>query len=68
MSPTKQGLHDRVADTAMVQPSGGVASQVALGCLVAVLVVLALGLFSVIGLIFLGSQVSTILSDIGTSV
>lgn len=68
MSPTKQGLHDRVAETAVVQPTGGAASQAALGCLAIVLVVLMVIVSLVAALIFLGSQVSTILSDIGSSV
>ena len=68
-SPTKQGLHDRFANTALVRPSGQGTSGLATACLdrrswswscarVA----------SIVALILLGSQVSTILSEIGESI
>ncbi len=67
-SPTHQGLHDRFADTAVVQPAGGAGSSVALGCLAVAVIAGLLVLVSIVALIFLGAQVSTILSDVGTSV
>ena len=39
-----------------------------MACLVIVILLLVLALLSIVALIFLGSQVSTILSDIGNSV
>jgi uncharacterized RDD family membrane protein YckC len=65
MSPTKQGLHDRFASTAVVQPYGGGNSAVIIGCL---LIIALIVLASFVGLIFLGAQMSTILSEVGTSV
>jgi uncharacterized RDD family membrane protein YckC len=67
-SPTHQGLHDRVADTAMVQPARANANQLALGCVAAVVVVGLLFLVAIVALIFLGGQVSTILSEVGGSI
>jgi uncharacterized RDD family membrane protein YckC len=66
VSSTKQGLHDRLAGTWVVRPEGGGGSAgVLLGCLViAVLVVI----ISFVGLIFLGSQMSSILSAVGDSI
>jgi uncharacterized RDD family membrane protein YckC len=66
--PTHQGLHDRFAETAMVQPAGGVVSGAALGCLAIVVVAGLFVLGSIVALIFLGGQVSTILSEVGTSI
>ena len=64
-SSTKQGLHDRFASTAIVQPYGSGSTAVIVGCLV--LIGLAV-ILSFVSLIFLGSQVSAILSEVGTSV
>lgn len=65
-SPTRQGLHDRIADTALVQPAG--ARTPAMACLVVWIVLLVVGLFSIVFLILLGSQVTDILSAVGTSI
>ena len=67
-SPTKQGLHDRFANTALVRPSGQGTSGLATACLVVVVILGALVLISIVGLIFLGGQMSTILSEIGESI
>ena len=67
-SPTKQGLHDRFANTALVSPSGQGASGLAKACLVIVVVLFLLFALSIVALILLGSQVSTILSEIGESI
>lgn len=67
-SPTKQGLHDRFANTALVRPSGQGTSGLATACLVVVVVGAALVLLSIVALIFLGGQVSTILSEVGESI
>ena len=67
LSPTRQGLHDRAAGSAIVQPVGRDGPIVP--CLVAaVLLIVILPLFSIVALIFLGGQVSTILSSVGTSI
>ena len=67
-SPTKQGLHDRFANTAMVRPSNQSSSGWLTACLIIVVVVLLLFVFSIVALIFLGSQVSDILSKVGDSI
>jgi uncharacterized RDD family membrane protein YckC len=66
-SPTKQGLHDRLANSAVVRPSGATKGMAA-ACLVAIIALLVLGLVSIVALIFLGGQVSAILSTVGESV
>jgi uncharacterized RDD family membrane protein YckC len=66
VSPTRQGVHDRIANSAIVQPIG--ASTPAVACLVLVLLLLVLPFLAIIALIFLGAQVSSILSGVGTSV
>lgn len=65
ISPTKQGLHDKFASTAVVQPFGSGNTAVIIGCLLIIALIVVAGF---VGLIFLGSQVSTILSEVGTSV
>ena len=67
-SPTKQGLHDRFANTALVRPAGQGTSGVATACLVIVVVIALLAVVSIIALIFLAGQVSTILSTVGESI
>ncbi len=66
-SPTKQGLHDRFANTALVRPVGQ-GSGAATACLVIVAVLVLLSVISIIALLFLGGQVSTILSAVGDSI
>ena len=67
-SPTKQGLHDRFANSAIVHPIGGSSSGLLLGCLLIIGLLGLLFLSAILALIFLGGQVSTILSTVGTSV
>ncbi len=67
-SPTKQGLHDRFANTALVSPSGQGASGLAKACLVIVVALGLLFVLAIVALILVGSQVSTILSRIGDSI
>ena len=67
-SPTKQGFHDKFANSAVVRPSGQSSSALLMTCLIIILVLAALFVVSIIALIFLGSQLSTILSDVGTSI
>ncbi len=67
-SPTRQGLHDRFAGSAVVQPSGQGSSGIVLGCLIIIGLLVILPLLTIIFLIFIGSQMSDILSRIGTSI
>jgi uncharacterized RDD family membrane protein YckC len=66
VSPTRQGVHDRIANSAIVQPIG--ASTPAVACLLLVLLLLVVPLIAIVALIFLGGQVSEILSAVGNSV
>jgi uncharacterized RDD family membrane protein YckC len=67
-SQTKQGVHDRVAETVVVQPRGGSGNPWVVGCLV-IIAALAIGaIVSILALIFLGSNISGILEDVGRSV
>ena len=63
-SPTKQGLHDRFANTAVVQPEGPRSAAVT-ACLVIVVLGIGLLLLSVIALVVIGSQFSAVLSAAG---
>lgn len=65
-SPTRQGLHDRIANSAIVQPVG--ASTPATACLILLILLLILPIIAIVALIGLGSQMPAILSSVGTSV
>ena len=58
-SPTKQGLHDRFAETVIVQPTGGSANGLIVGCLLILAALVGLFVFFMFVLIYLGSQVSS---------
>ncbi len=65
-SPTKQGLHDRFANSAMVEPVG-VGNAALVGCVVLlVLVFVVLPVISIIALVIAGSAVTEILSTVGS--
>jgi uncharacterized RDD family membrane protein YckC len=66
ISPTRQGVHDRLANSAIVQPVG--ASTPAAACLILLLIFVLLPIIAIIGLLALGTQVSEILMEVGTSV
>jgi len=66
-SPTKQGLHDRFAGSAVVRPATA-GNGLAITCLIVALALPLLFLFLLVPLIFLGSQVSDILSAVGDSI
>lgn len=66
-SPTKQGFHDRLANSAVVRPAGAGAGW-ATGCLIIVALVIVLGIVGIVGLIFLGANIQDILSQVGQSV
>jgi uncharacterized RDD family membrane protein YckC len=67
-SPTKQGFHDRFADTVVVQPRGGSSNGLIVGCLVILGFLVIVPIIAIVALIFLGSQVSSILEDVANSV
>ena len=66
-SPTKQGLHDRIANSAVVRPANA-GNGLVVACAVIAIALALLALVSIVALIFLGSQVSEILSTVGESV
>ena len=68
ISPTKQGLHDKFANTALVRPAGQGSSGLAMACLLVVGLLVVLFILSIVALIFLGGQMSTILSSVGESI
>ena len=68
ISPTKQGIHDRMARSAVVQPAGAGTSGAATACLVIAIALLALAVFSAVALFLLGGQISAILSEVGDSI
>lgn len=67
-STTKQGLHDQFAGTAIVAPSGSSGNGVVIGCALIIAAIVVIFVISFVALLFLGSQVSGILSTIGESV
>lgn len=66
-SPTRQGIHDRIAGSAIVRPVGA-GNGLAYACLAIALIIPLLAILSIIALIFLGGQVSDILSAVGESI
>jgi uncharacterized RDD family membrane protein YckC len=66
-SPTKQGLHDRLANAAVVRPTNA-GTGLAYGCLAVLVGLIVIALLAIVALIFLGAQVSSILSEVGESV
>ena len=68
ISPTKQGIHDRLARSAIVQPADRTSNTVAIACLVIVVGFLLVSVLSFIALIFLGGQIEGILEEVGQSI
>lgn len=66
-SDTKQGLHDRAAGSAVVHPAGLGRSALVIGCVVVVVVLVALWLFA-IGTFFMSGQMQEILEEGGRSI
>lgn len=66
-SPTKQGLHDRFANSAVVRPVNA-GNGLVYTCLIVVFAVPILAVLAVLSLLIVGTQVSDMLSTIGTSV
>jgi len=67
-SPTRQGLHDRFGETAIVQPVGAGGGGLVMGCILVFVILVLLSIASIVALIFLGSQVTTIVSSVGDSI
>jgi uncharacterized RDD family membrane protein YckC len=67
-SDTKQGIHDRVARSAMVEPAGLGSSALVTACLLLAIIFIVLPFVAIIGLIFLGGQISGILDEVGRSI
>jgi uncharacterized RDD family membrane protein YckC len=67
-SITRQGFHDTFANTAVVRRPGAGGSNTAAVVIVIVMVVILFVLVPFIALIFLGSQLSDILSQVGNSI
>lgn len=64
-----QGLHDRWGKSVVVRPEGAAAGRgAAVACLIIALILVLFVLASIVGLIFLGGQMSTILSAVGDSI
>jgi uncharacterized RDD family membrane protein YckC len=61
-SPTRQGLHDRAAGSAIVQPASGSGNALVIGCVVIVAVIAVLVLISILALALLGGQGGQLLS------
>ena len=68
ISPTKQGLHDRIAGTWLVRPASADSSGLALGCLILIALLFIVPFILIAALVLLGTQMSTILSAVGESV
>ena len=66
-SPTKQGLHDRFANSAVVRPVNA-GNGLVYTCVVVVFIIPILGILALFSLIIAGTQMSDILSAVGTSV
>ncbi len=67
-SPVKQGFHDRFANSAVVRPRASSSNGLVTACLIGALVLGGLAILSIVALIFLGSQVSSILDQTGRSI
>jgi uncharacterized RDD family membrane protein YckC len=67
-SPTRQGLHDRFAETAIVRPARAGGDGLLLGCVLLIVLLVLVSFVAIVALILLGTQVSTILSSVGDSI
>jgi uncharacterized RDD family membrane protein YckC len=67
LSPTRQGLHDRVAGSAIVAPEGNEGPVIP--CLVlAVILLVVLPILAIVALIAIGTQVEQILNEVSGSI
>ncbi len=60
--PARQGLHDRFAETALVRPTAA-GNGLVTACLVLVILFLVLVIAGMVGLIFIGGQISSIMDQ-----
>jgi hypothetical protein len=67
-SPTKQGFHDRFANSAVVRPIDQGSSTWVTACLILIVLGAVLAVIGLVGLIFLGAQMQDILSQQGRSI
>jgi uncharacterized RDD family membrane protein YckC len=67
-SPTRQGLHDRFAETAIVRPVGAGGGGLVVGCIVIFALLALVAVLAIVALIIVGAEVSTILSNVGDSI
>jgi hypothetical protein len=67
-SPTKQGLHDRFANSAVVKPSGQGTSGIAMACLLVIGIIAVLAIIFVVAVILAGPAILDELSRVGRSV
>jgi uncharacterized RDD family membrane protein YckC len=63
-SPTKQGVHDRFANSVVVRPIGA-SNGLVTACLILIVLLFVLSILAVVGLFFIASQTSSILSQVG---
>ena len=66
-SATKQGLHDRFANSLVVRPVTA-GNGIVWACLIVILILPVIAILLFLSLFAIGGQVSTILSEVGTSV
>jgi uncharacterized RDD family membrane protein YckC len=67
-SPTKQGLHDRFAKSAVVKPSGQGTSGIAMACMLVIGLIVVLAIIGIIAAIMLGPAFFDQLSRLGRSI
>jgi uncharacterized RDD family membrane protein YckC len=67
-SPTKQGLHDRFANSAVVKPSGQGTSGIAMACMLVIGLIVVLAIIGIIAAIMLGPAFFDQLSRLGRSI
>jgi uncharacterized RDD family membrane protein YckC len=67
-SPTKQGLHDRFANSAVVKPSGQGTSGIAMACLLVIGLIAVLAIIFIVAVILAGPEILDELSRVGRSI
>lgn len=63
--PLKQGVHDRAANSIVVQPLGASSNTAAIGCVV---LIVLFAILPIIALVAYGGQIEQILSEVGQSI
>lgn len=63
--PLKQGVHDRAANSIVVQPLGASSNTAVIGCLV---LIVLFAILPIIALVAYGGQIEQILSEVGQSI